>query len=146
MIRTSLNLSVEAHDILRRSANTHKKEIEALIIALMRFVAIHLRHSSVKKTAVKYQKSRGRHSWNCVRVRWKGHEYEFLTDLRKVHKISVSKLVNDAILKYLNYSLRFIKKILDKYSHHEHSISKSIKHNCIMYTFMWIFPQNIKLE
>lgn len=141
MIRTSLNLSVEAYLKLRETANKQGMEIETIIISLMRYLAVKFRTNLEKRKAVKYQDQKGHGGWKCVRVRWEGDEYEFLIDLRKVHKISVSKLVNDAIITYLNKSFSFIDQVLNNYPKHEYTISKSISHNTIICTFKWIFPQ-----
>ncbi len=146
MIRTSLNLSQEAHCRLREAAVKQKKRIEEIIIALARFVAVKRRNESVKRCAVKYQDSRGKEHWNCVRVQWDENEYEFLIDLRKVHKVSVSKFVNDAIMQYICDDGSYIKNFVDNYSQNGYYVSKINEHNIIKCTFAWVFPKDLMFD
>ncbi len=146
MIRTSLHLSKKAHQKLKEAAVKQQKEIEDIIIALARFVAVKRRNETVKMRAVKYQDSHDKEHWDCVRVRWEGDEYEFLIDLRKVHKVSVSKLINDAIMQYICDDGSYIEHIVDNYFHHGYFSSKINERNLIKCSFIWVFPRDLMFD
>lgn len=140
MIRTSINIGSGELQKLKKAAKTHGVDIETLILALLRHMAKKMKRELVTHKAAEYQKPRDPEEWKCLRVYWESEEYEFLIDMRKVHKKSVSLLIAEAIVVYLNDDGSIVDDILDKNSHHRYKISKFIKHNMLGCTFMWIMP------
>lgn len=146
MVRTSINLGTEEFEMLLNAATKHGMRIETLILLLMRTLAHALHKELILHTAAQYQDPRSPENWKCVHVTWEGNEYEFLIDMRKVHKKSVSRLIAEAIHMYLNDDTTYEKTIMDNYLYHDYKISKNIIQNKIECTFNWIFIHPLKTD
>ncbi len=136
MIRTSINVSGEVRRRLQEAAKKKGVGIESIILALMRYVSKQLKGELVAGKSVRYQE-RSSSDWECVRVKWFGKEYEFLIDMRKVHKKSVSRLIAEAAMAYIDEDGSIQDCIWDNYQHHSYSISKFNVQNYIGCIFFW---------
>lgn len=140
MIRTTINIGKEELQILTQAAKSHGLKIETLILRLLRHSAKKLKKELVINRSVQYQNSRIHGNWECVHVSLAGSEYEFLIDMRKIHKKSVSRLIAEAINMYLMNESLNLRNILDNNQYHNYNISKNNMQNIIECSFMWIFP------
>lgn len=140
MIRTTINIDAEVYRRLKDEAAKRGVDLEDVIIALMRYYSKKYRRELVAWDAVRYQERMDNGSRECVHVSWFGGEYEFLIDLRKVHKKSVSYLIAEAVLTLLdNISLNF-DHYLDNYQHQTYTIAKFSIQNVIGCLFLWGTP------
>jgi len=139
MIRTTINIGVEVHQRLKKAAARRKVSLEEVILILLRYMARKKRHELITKKAVCYQ-DRGSAVWECVHVKWEGEEYEFVIDLRKVHKRSVSRLIAEVVMSYINEEGLIDDHIWDNYQDHSYDISKINHYNKIGCIFSWEIP------
>jgi len=68
-------------------------------------------------------------------------EYEFFTDLRKFHKISVSALIAYAIKKYLNDKI--MDGGIDNYPFKNYILSCGIKDDYVYWQIIWGYPEKV---
>lgn len=137
MIQTTINIASDAHQRLQDAAEKKGVEIEEIILALMRFFARTKKKELVSWNRVQYQERCDETVWECVHVRWYGDEYEFLIDLRKIHKKSVSRLIAEAVELILDKIWSSIDIILDKNQYHQYGIAKFNVHNIVGCIFIW---------
>ncbi len=139
MIRTSVNISDEVFQRLQKSAEQKGVKIEDIIVPLLRYFSKRMKHELIEGKAVRYQE-RGKMR-KCLQVTWFDGEYEFLIDLRKVHKKSVSRLIAEAVLTFIDKKGLFNDHIWHNYKAHRYYMLKFNKHNYIGCIFMWEYVQ-----
>ncbi len=137
MIRTTININRTTYQKLLESAHAKGIEIEDVILALMRYFAKKYKKETVSWEAVRYQERSENTSWECVHVAWFGDEYEFLIDLRKIHKKSVSRLIAEAIIQFDEKLWLYIDSVLDKNQDHRYLIAKFNVQNIIGCLILW---------
>lgn len=140
MIRTTINIPFNVYEMLFKVADEQGIEIETLILAMLQHFSKKYRKEIIVGDAVQYQERRPEGDFRCVHVNWCEHEYEFLIDLRKVHKKSVSRLIAEAAMTYLNKCKATIDYILDKYKEQPYLYSKIDIHNTLGCLFLWGIP------
>lgn len=140
MVRTTINIDAEVYRKLCKVAEIKGVEIEDVILAVLRFFSRKFRSEIVGYDAVRYQERRSDSRWQRVHVRWFGEEYEFVIDLRKVHKKSVSFLIAEAFELFYNEISLIIDQYLDNYQEYNYAIAKFNIHNMIGCIVMWGYP------
>jgi hypothetical protein len=140
MIRTTINITYEVYTRLLEEAEAQGMEIEALIIAMLQHFSKKHRKEIIVGDSVQYQERRPEGSYVRVHVNWFVHEYEFLIDLRKVHKKSVSRLIAENVMAYLTICSIMIDSILDKYEDRPYVFSKIDVHDVLGCIFLWGYP------
>lgn len=142
MIRTTISIAGDVHQKLKEAAEKRGVDIEDIILALMRCFSKKHRKEMAAWNAVKYQERNDESLRECVHVRWFGDEYEFLIDMRKVHKKSVSYLVAETVVMFIDENGSIIDGIFDNNQHHSYAIAKFSVQNIIGCIFLWGFPKN----
>lgn len=137
MIRTSINIDREVYGKIIAAAKRRGVDIEDIIIALMRQLSKKYQGELIAGNAVRYQERNGGENRECVHVRWFDEEYEFLIDMRKVHKKSVSYLIVEAAMTLLDKIISNFDRLVDKYQVYPYYISKFCIHNSIGCIFLW---------
>lgn len=140
MIRTTINLKIEVYQKLKTAAECKGVAIEDLIMVVMKFFSKKLRRMLLVGHAVQYQERDAEVLWEKVHVNWFREEYEFLIDLRKVHKMSVSRLITEAVEKYLDEIWLLYDTIEDNYFLNHYAIAKFDKQNVLGYIVFWGRP------
>ncbi|MCX7679814.1 MAG: hypothetical protein N2316_11445 [Spirochaetes bacterium] len=141
MIRTTINLNEEVYNKLTAAVEQKGIRLEEILIVLMRHFSRKLKRQIITWKAVQYQERNPATCWKKIHVYWYAEEYEFLIDLRKVHKKSVSRLIAEAVSKYLNEIWSFFDNIKDNYCNQPYTIIKFDVHNIICCLFLWGHPQ-----
>ncbi len=140
MIRTTINIALDVHQKLKEAASKHGMDVEDIILGLMRYFSRKYRKEIVAWEAVRYQERSEEAMRERVHVSWFGDEYEFLIDLRKVHKKSVSFLITEAVTLFLDKILSIFDSNEDNYQQHVYTIAKFSGQNVIGCIFLWEFP------
>jgi hypothetical protein len=87
---------------------------------------------------VQYQTRRRPEEWQEFHLRLREDDYEYLQDLRKLLKMSVSLILSIAVQRYL---VKFSKsKITDNYRFKNYVLIKEIFDNIISWRLIWGFP------
>lgn len=91
---------------------------------------------------VKYQKKSSPAEWHRFHIQLKMDDYEYLLDLRKLLKMSVSLILAIAVEKYLNVKKKLL--ITDNYQYKNYIIVKEVIDNIICWKFIWGYPLQIE--
>ncbi len=89
---------------------------------------------------VKYQNRSELSAWHTFHLRVRMDEYEYLLDLRKLLKMSVSLILAYAVEKYLRPQNKF--HITDNNRYKNYIISKEVIDSVICWKFIWGYPRN----
>lgn len=140
-METTLNMHV---DILRKiSLASHIRGISRseIILNLIKMIMDDTSHPDCLGRMVQYQKRSRPEDWHVFHVKIKDDEYEYLQDLKKLLKMSVSLIVAFAVKKYLNKLLK--SNATDNYRYSNYIIAREIIDDIVCWKFMWGFPPNI---
>lgn len=90
---------------------------------------------------VQYQERSDKESWKTIHLTVREDEYEYLLDLRKLLKMSVSRILAFAVKKYLAKLNE--KNITDKNHYKNYVIIKEFVNNIVCWRLFWGYPPNI---
>ena len=91
---------------------------------------------------VRYQKRSNQENWHTFHIKLRIDEYEYFLDLRKLLKMSVSRILADAARRYLQNKGK--KNIGNKYQFKNYIIIKELINNSICWKLVWGYPYNIE--
>lgn len=92
-------------------------------------------------TLVQYQQRSSPKYWHIFHLRVRVDDYEYLLDLRKLLKMSVSMILSYAVKKYLNRIINGGNT--DNYQYNNYVIIKDMIDNIIYWKLIWGYPPNI---
>jgi hypothetical protein len=111
------------------------------ILSLIARVVEDTRHPVMHGTMVSYQDRSDSDSWNRFHIILRADEYEYLLDLRKLLKMSVSKILAYAVMKYIRNQ---ITNKTDNYPMINYLIIREVIDNIIHYRLIWGYPPGIE--
>jgi hypothetical protein len=142
-IKTTINIR---KDILRQinlASKIIKKSRKNIILILLKKYTDQI-PDAVMFSPVKYQKREDPSSWDIFHLNFRGDEYEYCCDLRKIYKKSLSLIIAEAIRELLDLLITGInRKIfnnIDSYLFKNYLFSIRNKNGIIYYTCFWGFP------
>lgn len=91
---------------------------------------------------IRYQERSGPESWRRVHLQVRMDEYEYLLDLRKFFKMSVSLIVAYAVKKYLNKITKNLNT--DNYQFKNYVVIREVVDNIISWRIYWGYPRTIE--
>ena len=139
-IETTINISIKnLESIMFASSVTGETRSEIIVRLLKQVMKKESLEGSICRR-IKYQKSEVGESWRRSHVRFKGDEYEFFLDLRKILKMSLSHIIANAIKKYLNHLING--KNTDNYLFNNYVIAKEDADGVIFWKLFWGIPKN----
>lgn len=98
---TTINVNAEILNKIVQAAQSNKKSPTEIIIYLLSKVKDDIPEPFIFGRMVKYQDRRNEKDWRTIHLHLRDDEYEYLLDLRRFLKSSVSLLVAIAVQKYL---------------------------------------------
>ena len=91
---------------------------------------------------VQYQPRCSREKWHRFHIQLRIDDYEYLLDLRKLLKKSVSSMLAFALQKYGKKLMK--RKLTDNYRYKNYMILREVIDNLICWRFVWGYPPNIE--
>ena len=91
---------------------------------------------------VQYQPRSSRENWHRFHIQLRIDDYEYLLDLRKLLKMSVSSILAYALEKYGNKVI--LSKKTDNYRYINYMIMREVIDGIICWRFIWGFPSRIE--
>ncbi|MFC1669121.1 hypothetical protein ACFL20_01925 [Spirochaetota bacterium] len=142
MIETTINIHREILDMVNCAAKkTGFSRTEIVIILFKRIMGSNTNRSPFN-TSVKYQDKDNHDNWHKFHIQLKEDDYEYLLDLRKLLKRSVSFILAYAVRKYIK---EFIDgKLTDNYPFKNYIIAKEIVNDVICWKLFWGVPEDIE--
>ncbi len=112
-----------------------------IILKLMNNVIRDISKPIIGGKMVKYQERRKPNDWHTVHLELREDEYEYLLDLRRLLKLSVSLILANAVDKYLMKVEKIIQS--DKYLMRNYVLIQEINNGTLHWRHIWGFPSNI---
>lgn len=112
------------------------------ILTLITKVLDETRHPVMHGTMVKYQDRSNPDDWHRFHLIVRADEYEYLLDLRKLLKMSASKLLAYAMEKY--FRSQIMNNRTDNYPMINYLIIREVIDNIIHYRLIWGYPPEIE--
>ncbi len=101
-LKTSLNMSTRTLTGITRAAEQLDRPMREVVVMLLRRMMRDVDRFQGGFTLVKYQERRPKSEWHCFCIEYYEDENEFFNDLRKLCKLSMSRLVAIATKRYLS--------------------------------------------
>lgn len=137
-METTINIHAGTLQNLRKTAGSLRISRSELIIRLMKKVMNDIGDNARTCTMVKYQARRYQGDWHTFHISIQPDEYEYLLDLRKLLKMSVSLILAYAVNKYLKKKDNSI--ITDKNLFINYFIIKEMTKGITCWKFFWGHP------
>ena len=141
-METTINIHYDILDKISFIARTKGISRSEMIIMLIKKGMIEMADPGRLGNLVRYQERARCGDWHVFHIKLRVDDYEYLLDLRKFLKMSVSLILASMVKKYL--SGIFKKNITDNYRFKDYIIIKEVLDNVICWKFLWGFPPNIK--
>ncbi len=105
-METTLNIRDDIFErVLPASRSTGISGSE-LIVILIKKVMADMSNAGHMGRLVQYQERRGKDQWQRFHIYLRAYDYEYFLDMRKLLKMSVSKILAHAVEKFLNKLLK----------------------------------------
>lgn len=140
-METTVNISTNNLGKITRTAQSLGMSRSAMVIILIKMVMDDIPEPGRFGTLVKYQERKNQSDWSTVHLQVREDEYEYLLDLRKFLKMSVSLIIAYAIKKFLGKI--HDKDITDNNRYKNYVLIKEIVDNIICWRLFWGYPPSI---
>ena len=141
-METTLNIHAKIATKITIAARTKNISRSELILILIKKIMDDVSQPSRFGAMVKYQERSTGGAWKTFHLVVREDDYEYLLDLRKLLKMSVSHLLAYAIKKFLSRLMK--NKITDNYQYHNYMVIREIIDNVICWKFVWGFPRTLE--
>jgi hypothetical protein len=142
MIETTINLHADTLGKINEAARARGISRSRVIMHLMKRVMDDISKPEYPGRMVRYQKKSSPENWRTFHLHAKEDEYEYLLDLRKLLKRSVSLILAGAVKKYLG-KLK-TKNFTDNCLFKDYVLVRDTINGIICWKFIWGFPHGIK--
>ncbi|MBN1496075.1 MAG: hypothetical protein JXA07_04860 [Spirochaetes bacterium] len=140
MIETTINIhSIFLEQINRAALKTGKSRNQIIIMLIKKQMDDMQGHIQNGKR-IQYQEKASREYWHTIHLQLRPDDYEYFLDLRKLLKMSISRILALAVLRYLKNIIK--SKITDNYHYKNYIIQLEIIDGIICWKLLWGFPRN----
>jgi hypothetical protein len=141
-METTLNMRIDTLEAITRAAESRGLSRSQMIVFLIKRVMADVPDALPMGSMVRYQNRRRPEDWRVIHIKVSAYEYEYMLDLRKLLKLSVSLICALAVQKYLKRPLE--KCFPDNYPFFmNYMLGKEIINNIISWRIVWGFTTNI---
>ncbi len=141
-METTLNIHADILEKINRAARLRCTSRSGMIIVLIKRIMDDVPNSVRFGRMVRYQKRNRPDVWHTVHVQLRMDDYEYLLDLRRLLKMSVSLILAYAVGKYLNGIME--KKETDNYQYKNYVLIKEVFNGTICWRLIWGYPPDIE--
>jgi hypothetical protein len=141
-METTLNIHADILEIINRGAQSCCVSRSDMIMLLIKKVMDDVSNSVRFGRMVRYQERCRPDVWHTVHVQLRMDDYEYLLDLRRLLKMSVSLILVYAVRKYLNGIMK--KKDTDNYQYKNYVLIKEMFNDTICWRLIWGYPPKIE--
>ncbi|MFC1669225.1 hypothetical protein ACFL20_02455 [Spirochaetota bacterium] len=140
-IDTTININKDILSRVTEASNVFQKSRTEIIVMLLKKMMKMESSKVCINRGIKYQKCNNEVNWHTFHITFKGDEYEYFLDLRKLLKMSLSHIVAIAVKKYLK-SL-FSEKSTDNYMFSNYILAKEDADGIIYWKLFWGVPKKL---
>jgi len=141
-METTLNLRPDISNMIAIAARRKGVSRSEIILTLLKKVMDDISDPGRMGRMVKYQERREKTEWVKFHLVLRVDEYEYLLDLKKLLKMSVSLMLAYAVEKFLDKLLK--RNITDNNRYRNYIIAREIIDNIICWKFIWGYPPNLE--
>ncbi len=141
-METTINVRSEILEKISAAARSKDISRSEMILILIKKSMIDITDPGRLGNLVHYQKRGMPGDWHAFHIKLRADEYEYLLDLRKLLKMSVSLILAVMVKKHLGVSPT--KNVADNYRFKDYIIIKEVLDNVICWKLLWGFPPNIE--
>ena len=149
LIKTSANVKKSIREKFEAACAETGLKTSELFVKLMMFSINHKRKyvTASPWTSVYYQEADPEADWSRLKVKLLGKEYEYMADIRKVFRVSVSAFFALAVEDHLDELVDILtgktKSNMDNYLHTGYIFSYQELKTSVKWTFYWGIPHDI---
>ncbi len=140
-METTVNISTNNLEKITRTAQSLGISRSAMFIMLIKMVMDDIPEPGNFGTLVRYQARKIQSDWNTFHLKVREDDYEYLLDLRKFLKMSVSLIIAYAIKKFLGKI--HDKDMTDNNRYKNYVLIKEMIDNIICWRLFWGYPPSI---
>lgn len=140
-METTLNIHAEILQRITLAAQLKGVSRSDVIVTLIKLVMDDIPDPGRFGSMVRYQERSNPEDWHIFHIQLRVDDYEYMLDLRKLLKMSVSLILSYAVSKYLNSILK--EANTDNYRYKNYVIIKDMIDNITYWKFIWGYPPNI---
>ncbi len=141
-MKTTLNIGIDLLAMIAKAAESRGVSTSEMIAILLKRVTVNMENPGRIGSLVRYQKRRRSGDWHKFHLKVREDMYEYMLDLRKLLKVSVSGIVALAAKKFLTGSIKI--KDSDNYLCNCYFIIREVADSAIIWKLIWGCPPNIK--
>lgn len=142
-METTLNVHTDVFKMVFKEARSRKISCSSLIVELLLMVMAENERPIVIGRPVKYQKRHKSEDWHTFHLQLREDEYEYLLDLRKLLKMSVSLILAYAVEKFLVNQNSDESADNNRYLYRNYVVIREYIGNIPSWRLIWGYPPNI---
>jgi hypothetical protein len=142
MIETTISIHSTILEKINHAALLMDISRSQIIIQLIKKEMNNAQNHTIQGKRIQYQDRDCRKNWHTFHLQIRPDDYEYFLDLRKLFKMSVSRILAIAVGKYLKKNMK--KMITDNYLYKNYMIIKEVIDDVICWKLLWGFPKNPK--
>lgn len=140
-METTLNIHSDLLHKITLAARTGKKSRSETIMTLIKKIMDDVSQPSRFGAPVRYQERISEEEWKTFHLVVREDDYEYLLDLRKLLKMSVSRILACAVKKFLRQPTRTL--FTDNNRYKNYVIIKEVIDDIICWRLFWGYPPSI---
>ena len=143
IIKTTINIRSDLLARITSAATEARVPVSMMVSALLQRFADRAARLEAQWTRVRYQPRNQGIEWHTRHVQLGMAEYEYFIDLRKVMKLSVSRLVAEAIMLFLDDFIGLCGDDIDTYRLVNYAKTHFVLENAICWIYYWNIPPTL---
>jgi hypothetical protein len=148
-METTLNINVDVLRTITFQACARDVSRSEMIIFLLKKTMDDVSNPGRFGSLVRYQRRVRSEDWHAFHIKFRVDDYEYMLDLRRLLKMSLSLILANAVERYLQKSRKTLQTYWKKYKtdknrYLNYVIIGEIISNVKCWKFMWGFPPNIE--
>ncbi len=140
-METTLNIRADIYRQITYAARCRGVSRSSIVVSLVKEAMKAISDPGRLGSMVRYQKRMQPSDWQLFHLLVGEDDYEFLLDMRKLCKMSVSLILAYAVEKYLSKLLKT--KNTDNYRFKNYVIVRECLEGIICWKFIWGLPRNL---
>lgn len=141
-MKTTININIVILKKIANAAQIRQISRSEMIILLIKHSMNDISNPGRMGSLVRYQKKSNNANWHKFHIRLRVDDYEFFLDLRKLLKMSVSLILEQAVQKFLPELIKIRER--DNYQNQNYIIIREIIDNITCWKFIWGYPIHIE--
>ncbi len=141
-METTLNIHVDILAQINRAAQTRSISRSKIIILMIKNVMKNIPDPGRMGKLVQYQPRSSPEKWHRFHIQLRIDDYEYLLDLRKLLKMSVSSILAYALKEYGDKLIKG--KLTDNNRYTNYMIMREVIDDIICWRFIWGYPLHIE--